>query len=64
MDLTKQSGALAGREAATAQDVVALIGRILLAAIFVISGWGKLTDFAGTAAKACRFPRFLRRRRS
>jgi len=49
MDLTKQSGALAGREAATAQDGVALIGRILLAAMFVISGWGKLTGFAGTA---------------
>ena len=28
---------------------VALIGRVLLAMIFVISGWGKLTSFAATA---------------
>lgn len=27
-----------------------LVGRILMAAIFVLSGWGKFTGFAGTAA--------------
>lgn len=32
-----------------AKDGVALVGRILLSAMFVISGWGKLTGFAGTA---------------
>ncbi len=31
------------------KDVVALIGRVALAAMFVISGFGKLTGFAGTA---------------
>lgn len=30
-------------------DGLALIGRVLLGLIFVISGWGKLTGFAGTA---------------
>jgi putative oxidoreductase len=30
-------------------DVAALIGRILLAFMFVVAGWGKLTGFAGTA---------------
>ena len=30
-------------------DVMALIGRVLLGSIFVISGWGKLTGFAATA---------------
>ena len=28
---------------------VALVGRILLALIFILSGFGKLTDYAGTA---------------
>jgi putative oxidoreductase len=32
------------------QDIVVLIGRILLALIFVLSGFGKLTGFAGTVA--------------
>ena len=27
-----------------------LLGRILIAAIFILSGWGKITGFAGTAA--------------
>jgi len=31
------------------QDVAALVGRILVALIFVISGFGKITGFAGTA---------------
>ena len=31
------------------QDFAAATGRILLALIFVISGWGKITGFAGTA---------------
>ena len=29
-------------------DAAALIGRILLAVMFVISGWGKITGFSGT----------------
>jgi putative oxidoreductase len=48
MEVTKQ-GVIVGDQAATARDGVALVGRILLAAMFVISGWGKLTGFAGTA---------------
>jgi putative oxidoreductase len=32
------------------QDSAALAGRILLALIFIISGYGKITGFAGTAA--------------
>jgi putative oxidoreductase len=47
MEVTKQ-GVLVGDQAATARDGVALVGRILLAAMFVISGWGKLMGFAGT----------------
>jgi putative oxidoreductase len=31
------------------KDAAALVGRILLAAIFVTSGFSKLTDFGGTA---------------
>lgn len=31
------------------QHAAALAGRILLALIFIISGWGKITGFAGTA---------------
>jgi len=31
-----------------AQDVAALVGRILLAAIFIKSGFGKITGFEGT----------------
>ena len=34
----------------TNADIVALFGRILLALIFVVSGIGKITGFAGTAA--------------
>ena len=32
-----------------AQDTMALLGRILLAYVFVPAGWGKLVGFAGTA---------------
>jgi putative oxidoreductase len=32
-----------------AQDVLALIGRVLLAWLFVPAGWGKIAGFAGTA---------------
>ena len=32
----------------SAQDVAALVGRILLAAIFIKSGFGKITGFEGT----------------
>jgi putative oxidoreductase len=31
------------------QQTAALVGRILLALIFIISGWSKITGFAGTA---------------
>ncbi|WP_326534151.1 DoxX family protein [Pseudorhodoferax sp.] len=31
-----------------AQDALALVGRILLAALFIPAGFGKLTGFAGT----------------
>src|SRR5215831_4503515 len=44
-------------------DVMALIGRVLLGSIFVISGWGKLTGFAATvgyiAAKGMPAPEVL-----
>lgn len=33
-----------------AADTAALVGRILLALIFILSGYGKLTGFTGTAA--------------
>lgn len=32
------------------QNAAALAGRTLLALIFVVSGWGKITGFSGTAA--------------
>lgn len=32
-----------------AQDTMALIGRILLAWLFIPAGWGKIAGFAGTA---------------
>ncbi len=34
----------------TLRDSAALVGRILLALIFLISGYGKITGFTGTAA--------------
>ena len=62
MELTKQ-GVIVGDQAARARDGVALVGRILLAAMFVISGWGKLTGFAGTAgyiaSEGLPFPQLL-----
>jgi putative oxidoreductase len=32
------------------RDALILLARVLLMALFVISGWSKLTDFAGTVA--------------
>lgn len=32
------------------RDVLILLARILLMALFIISGWSKLTDFSGTVA--------------
>jgi len=32
----------------TQRDWLALIGRVLLALMFIISGWGKITGFSGT----------------
>ena len=34
--------------ASGAQDVLALIGRVLLAWLFIPAGWGKIAGFAGT----------------
>ncbi len=34
----------------TAHPAIALVGRILLALIFILSGFGKLTGYSGTAA--------------
>ena len=42
--------AASGATSATQADSLALAGRILLAAIFLLSGVGKLSDPAGTAA--------------
>jgi putative oxidoreductase len=33
----------------TPKDWAALVGRVLFALMFVISGWGKITDFGGTS---------------
>jgi len=38
------------RQPAASHDVVALVARVLLAAIFVLSGFGKIGNFAGTTA--------------
>ena len=32
------------------RDEVILVARILLAVLFLVFGWGKLTNYAGTAA--------------
>ncbi|HKW80680.1 MAG TPA: DoxX family protein [Casimicrobiaceae bacterium] len=42
----------------TGSDVLALLGRVLLAVIFVYSGFGKITDFQGTVhyIEAVRMP--------
>lgn len=50
-----QAGAFVGRSERidwTSQytDVAALVGRVLLAAIFILSGYGKITGYDGTAA--------------
>ena len=62
MEVTKQS-AVVGNQVAMARDGVALVGRILLAAMFVISGWGKLMGFGGTAgfiaSQGLPFPQLL-----
>jgi putative oxidoreductase len=33
----------------TNRDIAALVGRVLLAAIFILGGWGKIGGFEGTA---------------
>jgi putative oxidoreductase len=33
-----------------ARDIAALIGRVLLVSVFLMSGFGKITGFAGTAS--------------
>jgi putative oxidoreductase len=46
-----------------AQRYFPVVGRFLLALIFVLSGWGKITGFEGTvaymASKGMPFPQFL-----
>jgi len=46
-----------------AQRYLPVVGRFLLALIFVLSGWGKITGFEGTvgymASKGMPFPQFL-----
>jgi putative oxidoreductase len=46
-----------------AQRCFPVVGRFLLALIFVLSGWGKITGFEGTvaymASKGMPFPQFL-----
>ena len=37
------------------RDETILVARILLALLFLVFGWGKLTDYAGTAAYMVRF---------
>lgn len=39
----------AGKAGTSGASVAILVGRILLAAMFVLAGFGKLTDIAGTA---------------
>ena len=45
---------------ANTQNTVMLVGRALLALIFILSGWGKITGFDGTvgyiASKGMHFP--------
>ncbi len=47
----------------TQKDWAALIGRVLLALMFILSGWGKLTDFSETvgyiASKELPLPQVL-----
>jgi len=38
-----------GRALTPAQNALALIGRVLIALLFVPAGWGKIAGFAGTA---------------
>ncbi len=41
--------------AATASNVTLLVGRLLLAALFVLEGWSKLRGYAGAAAYMDKF---------
>lgn len=43
------TSATAGQAGTSGASVAILIGRILLAAMFVLAGFGKLTDIGGTA---------------
>ena len=43
------TSATAGQAGTSGASLAILIGRILLAAMFVLAGFGKLTDIAGTA---------------
>ena len=48
MSTTTASTYAAPAAASTSQDVLALVGRVLIALLFVPAGFGKLTGFAGT----------------
>lgn len=45
------------------KDITAFVGRALMASLFILSGWGKLTGFSGTAgnigSKALPMPQML-----
>jgi putative oxidoreductase len=44
------AGAAGGAALTPAQNLFTLVGRILIALLFVPTGWGKLTNFSGTVA--------------
>lgn len=48
MSTTTASTYAAPATASASQDVLALVGRVLIALLFVPAGFGKLTGFAGT----------------
>ncbi|GAA4341304.1 DoxX family protein [Variovorax defluvii] len=48
MSTTTASAYAAPANASASQDVLALVGRVLIALLFVPAGFGKLTGFAGT----------------
>lgn len=49
MSATLTSTAYPGTNTNTAQDTMALVGRILIAWLFIPAGWAKIGGFAGTA---------------
>lgn len=52
MSTTTYASTPAAGAANTMQDTLALLGRILLAWLFIPAGWGKIAGFAGTVGYA------------